>query len=86
MADLPGLFSLAAQRAAAYRAASPTATIRPTASDADVERSFVQPLPERSQSPESVLNELVDAAEPGLLNITSPRLFGWVMGGARTAR
>ena len=36
----------------------------------------------QSASPEQVIRELIEIAEPGLAAITAPRFFGWVMGGS----
>jgi len=43
------------------------------------------PLPELGAEPMAVLDQLIDAAEPGLVAMPSPRFFGWVIGGVLPA-
>ena len=42
-------------------------------------------IPERGESPSSVIEWLAKAADPGLVASTGPRYFGFVMGGAQPA-
>jgi len=43
------------------------------------------PLPDEGADPAAVLDELVAAAEPGLMAMGSGRFFGWVIGGSLPA-
>ncbi len=40
------------------------------------------PLPERGEDPREVVDALVEAVEPGLVAMASPRYFGFVIGGS----
>ena len=40
------------------------------------------PLPERGEDPRAVVDALVEAVEPGLVAMASPRYFGFVIGGS----
>ena len=42
-------------------------------------------LPEQGEDPAKVVEELADAAEPGLIALGSPRYFGFVIGGTLPA-
>jgi glutamate/tyrosine decarboxylase-like PLP-dependent enzyme len=48
----------------------------------DLLAAFGGPLPECGADPLDVLDQLVVAAEPGLATLSSPRFFGFVIGGA----
>ena len=43
------------------------------------------PLPDAGEDPAKVVEELADAAEPGVIALASPRYFGFVIGGAMPA-
>jgi glutamate/tyrosine decarboxylase-like PLP-dependent enzyme len=54
----------------------------PDVSYDDLVAAFGGPLPDSPSDPRAVLDELVDAAEPGLVASPSGRYFGFVIGGA----
>ncbi|MCI4646394.1 MAG: aminotransferase class V-fold PLP-dependent enzyme [Hyphomonadaceae bacterium] len=81
-ADIEGLFQQAAMRAAAYRTALPGQGIRPVASVEDIAKGFDLPTPETGAHGSDIIQQLADAAEPGLMAMASPRFFGWVIGGS----
>ncbi len=78
--DLKSIFELAAARALAYREASASLPPRPTASLEDLRKAFGVGLPDEGRDGEAIIETLANAAEPGLIGITSPQFFGWVMG------
>jgi glutamate/tyrosine decarboxylase-like PLP-dependent enzyme len=54
--------------------------------DLDTQRAaFGGPLPEAGETPDAVINRLVQAAEPALVTSTGPRYFGFVIGGTLDA-
>jgi glutamate/tyrosine decarboxylase-like PLP-dependent enzyme len=57
---------------------------RPTASAtrADVRAALGGPLPQGPTAPRLVVEQLVEAARPGLMGTPGPRFFGFVIGGA----
>ena len=48
----------------------------------ELRRRFCIPTPETSRDGVAVLNDLITAAEPGLVGNTQENFFGWVMGGS----
>ena len=61
---------------------------RPVAARATIEQlraGFLRPLPEAGCDPAQVVDELVQAAEPGIHTSAGGRFFGWVIGGALEA-
>ena len=84
-ADDGDLIRLAAAEASTFRAALPS---RPVAADGDADKvraGFAGPLPRRPTPPEQVLEQLVAAADPGLMATAGPRFFGFVIGGSLPA-
>lgn len=74
------LFARAADHAVAFRQGVNARPPRPVA-DADTLRAlFAGPTPEQGQDGARIIDDLVAAAEPGLMSNVSPRFFGWVMG------
>jgi len=73
-------FKRAYERAVAYREKSDELPPRPTAKLADLRAAFDVGLPEAGRDPIAIIDTLADAAEQGLIGITSPHFFGWVMG------
>jgi len=74
------VFETACQRAAAYRSEVATHPVKPQLDYRQMRERFAEPLPETGIPDCAVINELADLGEPGLMPITHPRFFGWVMG------
>lgn len=73
-------------RAAAYATAF-RGRPRPLDATEDAEalrRRFCLPTPEVGADPATVIDDLIAAAEPGLVGNTLPSFFGWVMGASDT--
>jgi len=51
----------------------------------DLRAAFGGPVPEQGAPAEAVIKDLVKAAEPGLIGLTGPKFFGWVMGASNPA-
>lgn len=79
MTDLEHLFTKAATEAARYRDTVATDPKPPAGYHAMLERANAT-LPEAGADPEAIIDELVRLADGGLMPITGPRFFGWVMG------
>lgn len=78
--EFSAAFERAYERARAYRERSEGVPPRPTASLADLRGAFGGELPEDGRDPVAIIDQLADAGEQGLIGITSPHFFGWVMG------
>lgn len=72
------------ERAAEYGAAfrSRRRPIHPTADVAALRRGFCQPLNDTGRDGSEVIEDLIAAAEPGLVGNTDGNFFAWVMGGS----
>jgi glutamate/tyrosine decarboxylase-like PLP-dependent enzyme len=81
MADLRELFLHAAEEAARYRASLASRPVAP----AEPKTGFAGPLGEEPVPARQVLDELMAAAESGLVASAGPRFFGFVIGGALPA-
>ena len=77
----------ALDRAAAYgrRFRRHRRALHPTADASELRRLFDVGLPNAPRDAVAVLDELIRAAEPGLVGNTDPRFFAWVMGGSHPA-
>ena len=82
--SLASLLSRVAEHAAARRAGDAERRHAPdVAYDEQVAR-FALDLSRDGASPEQVIRELIEIAEPGLAAMTGPRFFGWVIGGSNS--
>src|SRR5262245_14959591 len=81
MDDLRELFQQAAEEAARYRASLQERPVAP----AEPKTGFAGPLGEHPTPPRQVLDDLVAAAEGGLVASAGPRYFGFVVGGGLPA-
>lgn len=70
----------AADYARRYRSGS--RPLHPAAGADELRRLFDKGLPEHGRKGIDVINDLIAAAEPGLVGNTDPRFFAWVMGGS----
>jgi glutamate/tyrosine decarboxylase-like PLP-dependent enzyme len=83
--DLNALLQSAAQHAADYRASLAERSVAPTADVRAVRDALGGPLPDAPCPASDVLQQLVAAAEPGLMSSAGPRFFGFVIGGGLPA-
>jgi glutamate/tyrosine decarboxylase-like PLP-dependent enzyme len=83
--DLARLWSQAVSHAARYRENVPDGPAHPRESYASLRDRLIDPLPATGTPPAEMLDELVALSEPGLMPITGPRFFGWVMGASHPA-
>ena len=70
---------------AAYREGLATARVAPVSSRDEVAAALPQALPEDPSPLESVIEEIVSGAQPGLMASAGPRYFGFVIGGSLDA-
>ena len=82
MDDLDALLQAAARHAADYRAGLADRPVAPTADVAAVRNALGGELPAQGAAAADVLEQLVAAAEPGLMSSAGPRFFGFVIGGS----
>jgi glutamate/tyrosine decarboxylase-like PLP-dependent enzyme len=78
----PELLRRTAEIAAAYVASLPERPVRADASLDELRTALRVDLDDRSLPALQVIEELVAAADPGLIGTQSPRYFGFVIGGA----
>jgi len=83
--DLRTLLNRAVDHAVDYRASLNEHAGRPDHSYAEMRDRLVEPMPEQGAAPLDVLEELVRRSKGGLMPITGPRFFGWVMGASHPA-
>src|SRR5690606_28322652 len=83
--DLGRLLSRAVDHAVRYRESVPAGPAHPRVDYHTLRDRLTGPLPETGTEPGRMLDELVAIAEPGLMPITGPRFFGWVMGASHPA-
>lgn len=76
--------SSALHRAAEYgeRYRQKPAPLHPTATVEELRQLFCIPLPQDGLPGDQVINDLIAAAEPGLVGNTDPNFYAWVMGGS----
>lgn len=82
--ELESLFTHIAHYAAQRRADDAERFHAPVASYAEQLERFHIAVQDEGVPADQVIRELIAFAEPGLAAITSPRFFGWVMGGSNS--
>lgn len=85
MTDLHTLFQRAAHEAADFRASLGERPVQAPADQAGMRRRLAVPLPEAPRDPGEVVEQLISAAQPGLMATPGSRYFGFVIGGALPA-
>ena len=83
--DYHALLGTTAAHAAKYLAALESRPVAAPVDPTDLRAKLGGPLPEQPTDPETVLEALVSAADPGLVQSAGPRYFGYVIGGALPA-
>jgi glutamate/tyrosine decarboxylase-like PLP-dependent enzyme len=81
----PWLLRSTAEIAAQYLASLPERPVGPAVSLEELRSTLRVGLEERPKPAPQVIEELVAAADPGLVGTQSPRYFGFVIGGALDA-
>ena len=82
MSELRDLLVRTANTIADYREGVAEGRVFPDADTAELRAAFGGPLPVRRTPSTTVVDDLVAAAERGLVATTGPRYFGFVIGGA----
>jgi glutamate/tyrosine decarboxylase-like PLP-dependent enzyme len=82
---IDALLARALHHAEAYLRDLDDRPVAPRVGPDGLRAALAVPLPDDGLDPEQVLDELVAAADPGILNSGSGRFFGWVMGGTLPA-
>ncbi|MEQ1770002.1 MAG: aminotransferase class V-fold PLP-dependent enzyme [Devosia sp.] len=80
MSEVRSLLGKAMAEAVAYRERLTTDTQPPRRSYQTLRDAYSRAVPEQGADPEAVIDELVGMADGGLMPITGPRFFAWVMG------
>jgi glutamate/tyrosine decarboxylase-like PLP-dependent enzyme len=83
--ELARLLRKAADTTARYRASLPNRPVAPVADRDALRQAFGGSLPAEPSQPDAVLDDLVAAADPGIMATAGPRFFGFVIGGALPA-
>jgi glutamate/tyrosine decarboxylase-like PLP-dependent enzyme len=79
------VLEVAGERARRYLAELPDRPVREEAGVEELRAALDRKLPEEGEDPASVVDELAEAAEPGLIALGNPRYFGFVIGGTLPA-
>ncbi|HSJ50079.1 MAG TPA: pyridoxal-dependent decarboxylase [Actinomycetota bacterium] len=85
MSNLRALLRQTADHVADFREDVMGRPVGPTASVEDLRAAFGGLLPEEGTDAEAVIDELVAAADPGIVASVGPRYFGFVIGGSLDA-
>lgn len=80
MSEAPDPLAKAAAYGCTFR--SGRRPLHPSKDAAGLREGFCLPLSETGEAGETVIEELIAAAEPGLVGNTDPNFFAWVMGGS----
>ena len=83
--DIRLLLERTLEHAANYRETVADGPARPLADYAQMRERLGAPLPETGADPGDVIEDLVALSRDGLMPITGPRFFGWVMGASHPA-
>ncbi len=83
--DVRAPYLKAMEYAVRYRASLRDHAGKPPKTYAELRDELTGPLPEHGSSAEQVLDELVAGVEGGLMPMTGPRFFGWVIGASHPA-
>ena len=75
------LFEATLAHALTYLDGLPERRVPATATTDELLGAFGGPVPEGPADPVEVIEAMVEAAEPGLAALGSPRFFGFVIGG-----
>src|SRR5919106_1569739 len=79
------VLEVAEERARRYLAGVEDRPVREEAGVKELHARLDRKLPNEGEDPATVVEELAEAAEPGLIALGSPRYFGFVIGGAPPA-
>ncbi len=79
------VLEVAAERAQRYLGTVDDRPVREQASVEELRKLFGGKLRDDGEDPATVVEQLADAAEPGLIALGSPRYFGYVVGGTLPA-
>ena len=83
--DPEALFEAAMHAALEYRRSVADGRARPDRSYHEILATLDGPMPQTGIAPEAALSDLMSTSAGGLMPITGPRFFGWVMGGSHPA-
>ena len=79
------VLAIAEERALRYLEEVSDRPVRESASVDELRGALARELPDAGEDPAKVVEELAEAAEPGVIALASPRYFGFVIGGAMPA-
>jgi glutamate/tyrosine decarboxylase-like PLP-dependent enzyme len=79
------VLEIADERARSYLAGVEERPVAETATVKELRKSLGGKLPDQGEDPAKVVEQLAEAAEPGLIALGSPRYFGFVIGGTLPA-
>lgn len=83
--DYGRVLDVAGERARRYLTGVDERPVREEATVDELRAAFDRKLPDEGEDPATVIDELAEAAEPGLIALGNPRYFGFVIGGTLPA-